>query len=181
MQVFVCLADGFEEIEALTAVDLLRRVGISTAMVSMAETLEVAGGHGIKVLADSLFADTDFADGNMLVLPGGKRGTDCLAEHEGLRELLLTYAREGKYLAAICAAPSVLGKHGLLAGKRAVCYPGFESYLTGALVGEESVVVDGTVITSRAMGTSTAFGLALVELLKGKEIARELSEAILAV
>jgi len=177
-KVYLFLADGFEEIEALTVTDLLRRIRVDVEMVSIDGSLAVKGAHGIEVKADVLFEDASFDDGDMLVLPGGMPGTRNLLNHEGLEKLIHIYNVEEKYLAAICAAPSVFGAFGILEGKKATCFPGFEQKLKGAKVINDRVVADGHVITSRGMGTAIDFGLKLVELLADEETASELGAAI---
>ncbi|MBQ9767741.1 MAG: DJ-1/PfpI family protein [Lachnospiraceae bacterium] len=177
-KVYVFLADGFEEIEALTVVDMLRRVNVETVMVSVTGKRSVAGAHGIAVEADGLFSEYSFEDGTMAVLPGGMPGTDHLMAHEGLKEVLLSYAAEKKYLAAICAAPSVLGMNGLLQGRHATCFPGFEEKLLGAVAMPDAVVMDGTVITSRGMGTAISFAAALVSVLVDEDTSEKLLETI---
>lgn len=178
-RVYVFLADGFEEIEGLTVVDLLRRAGIDTKMISVMEILKVTGSHNIEITADSLFADNDYEDAEMLVLPGGMPGTLNLQKHQGLTELLRKHYAAGKKVAAICAAPSVLGGLGFLEGKRAVCYPGFEEKLTGADVGTEKVAVDGNVTTSRGMGTAIEFGLSLIAQMTDEETADRMRKGII--
>lgn len=175
---YVCLADGTEEIEALTVVDLLRRGKVETKTVSVMPQRMITGAHGIRVEADLLFAEELFRDGDLLVLPGGMPGTTHLRKHAGLRTVLEEYFREGRYLAAICAAPSVLGDNGFLKGKRATCYPGFEDSLTGAVLCTERVVRDGTVITSRGLGTAIDFALELLRLLQGEETAEQIARGI---
>jgi 4-methyl-5(b-hydroxyethyl)-thiazole monophosphate biosynthesis len=177
-KVYVFLAEGFEEIEGLTVVDLLRRANISTEMVSIGEVL-VKGSHGILVTADGLFEDYDYADAELLVLPGGMPGTLNLGNHEGLCTLLKKHFAQGKKVAAICAAPSVLGKLGILEGKKATCYPGFEDQLTGAVLSEEKAVVDGTVITGKGMGAAIEFSLALIAQLVDQETAEKIGKAII--
>lgn len=178
-RVYVFLADGFEEIEGLTVVDLLRRAGIETEMVSIMGRKNVQGSHGIEIMADGLFEAHDYRDAQMLVLPGGMPGTKHLGAHEGLRGLLEEHYQKGTMLAAICAAPSVLGNLGFLKDKMAVCYPGFEDQLLGAKVCQENVAVDGNVITSRGMGTAIDFSLKLVEKLKDLKTAEGLAEGII--
>ncbi|MDO4297416.1 MAG: DJ-1/PfpI family protein [Lachnospiraceae bacterium] len=178
-KVYVFLADGFEEIEGLTVVDILRRVQVETVTVSIMGKHTVTGSHGIQVEADAVFEDVDFEDGTLYVLPGGMPGTKHLGAHEGLRKLLLDSFTAGKRIAAICAAPSVLGDLGILRGKKAACYPGFEARLTGAEVTSDQVAVDGTVTTSRGMGTAIPFALALVAQLKDQETSDELGRAII--
>ncbi|NLG05200.1 MAG: DJ-1/PfpI family protein [Clostridia bacterium] len=164
-KVCVFLAEGFEEIEALTVVDLLRRDRLDVALVSVDDSDYVNGSHSVTVKADLNFSEVDFSETDMFVLPGGAPGTQHLKENEKLCVLLQKAAAEGKRLAAICAAPSVLGKLGLLQGKHAVCYPGYEAELTGAIVEREEVMTDGNITTSRGMGTSIAFALELIKLL----------------
>ncbi len=178
-KVYVFLAEGFEEIEGLTVVDILRRAGVETEMVSVGEGKSVTGSHGIAVEADVLFEEITPEEGMMYVLPGGMPGTRHLAAHEGLAELLKKEAANGKKLAAICAAPSVLGGLGLLVGHKAACYPGFEEKLTGAQVTMEPVAVSGNFITSRGMGTAIPFALALTEQLVGAEKAENLGKSII--
>lgn len=179
-QVSIFLADGFEEIEALTVVDLLRRAGIQIDMVSVTGKKEVTGAHQISVKADVLFEETDFSGQDMLVLPGGMPGTDHLREHEGLTELLKQFYKEGRFVAAICAAPSVLGGLGFLEGRKACCYPSFEEKLIGAEVVFTPVVRDGTVITSRGLGTAIEFAKELIAALYGREKAEEVGKSIIS-
>lgn len=177
-KVYVFLADGFEEIEGLTVVDVLRRAGAEVTTVSISDTKNICGSHAIKLEADALFAETDFSDAAILVLPGGMPGTKYLGAHKGLTELLVKTNEAGGGIAAICAAPSVLGDLGILKGKKAVCYPGFEERLTGADVQTCSVATDGNVTTSRGMGTAIDFALELVKRLFGAEKAENLAKAI---
>lgn len=177
--VYVFLADGFEEIEGLTVVDLLRRAGIEVKTVSVMENIRVTGSHKIEVTADSLFAENDYADAKMLVLPGGMPGTKNLQNHKGLTELLQKHNAEGKKLAAICAAPSVLGQLGMLKGIRATCYPGFEDMLIGAETGTEKVAVDKNFTTSRGLGTAIEFSLEIIRQLKDKETAKKIEDSIM--
>lgn len=175
-KVNVYLADGFEEVEGLTVVDLLRRAGIETDMVSIMGRKEITGARKIPVLADQLFEEQD--DPDVIVLPGGMPGTLHLKAHEGLADLIRKAAKEGKLLAAICAAPTIYGEMGLLEGKNATCYPGMEDKLLGANWQEQSVVVDGNFVTSRGVGTAIAFALTLVTILKDEETAKSLANSI---
>ena len=177
--VYVFTADGFEEIEGLTVVDLMRRAGAQVQMVSISDGLAVKGSHGIEIKADTFFEDVDFGQADLLVLPGGMPGTLHLGEHQGLTKLLTETAAQGKRVAAICAAPGVLGGLGLLKEKRAVCYPGFEDKLTGAQVGTEEVVTDGNITTSRGLGTAIPFALELISLLFGQEKAAEIGASVI--
>lgn len=178
-EAYIFLADGFEEIEGLTVVDVLRRAGVETATVSVTGKKNVTGSHGIVVQADVLFEEADPAAAELLVLPGGMPGTLHLAAHEGLGRLLKEHAAAGKKLAAICAAPSVLGGLGLLAGESAACYPGFEEKLAGADVKYEPVVVSGNITTSRGMGTAIPFALALAAQMRDPETAEKLGHGII--
>lgn len=177
-RVFVFLADGFEEIEGLTVVDLLRRAEAEVVTVSINKTEHVCGSHGIEVKADTVFEQADFTGADMLVLPGGMPGTKHLGAHEGLTALLKETNERGGGIAAICAAPSVLGDLGFLAGKKAVCYPGFEERLSGAEVLYVPAMTDGNITTSRGMGTAIDFSLELIARLFGAEKAENLAKAI---
>lgn len=178
-QISVFLADGFEEIEGLTVVDILRRAGLRVDTVSVTGEWIIRGSHQIDVQADCLFEEMDFSETDMLVLPGGMPGTRNLMNHKGLQELLRAYHEKGRYIAAICAAPSVFGRLGFLKGRRACCYPSFEEKLEGAEVVQEPVSVDGHIITSRGMGTAIPFALKLTALLCGEEKADEISRSII--
>lgn len=176
---YVFLADGFEEIEGLTVVDILRRAGVDTQTVSIMGRKEITGSHRIALQADLIFEEVSFEDGTLFVLPGGMPGTKHLGAHEELTSLLKKAAAEGKKVAAICAAPSVLGDLGLLEGKHAACYPGFEDRLRGAQVEFTPVVTDGNITTSRGMGTAIPFALSLVAQLTDAEKAQELAKGII--
>ncbi len=178
-QVSVFLADGFEEIEGLTVVDILRRAGVRVDTVSITGDQTIHGSHQIDVQADFLFEEMDFERTDMLVLPGGMPGTLNLMNHKGLQELLKAYYEKGQYIAAICAAPSILGRLGFLKGRRACCYPSFEEKLEGAEVVYDPVSVDGHIITSRGMGTAILFALKLTGLLCGEEKAEEMGRSII--
>ena len=177
--IYLFLANGFEEIEALCPLDLLRRAGLEVTTVGIGGEM-ICGSHGITVAAD--IPDTLFADSNpdMLILPGGMPGAKNLDESRVVDTALRVAARKGAYLAAICAAPMVLGKRGLLEGKRATCFPGFEKELVGATVAAERVVRDGNIITAKGMGVALEFGLALVAALKGEDAAAALKKAVIA-
>jgi 4-methyl-5(b-hydroxyethyl)-thiazole monophosphate biosynthesis len=180
MKVWLPLADGFEEIEAITVVDILRRADIEVEMVSIMGKKEVIGAHNIIVIADALFEDVAYHPVDMIVLPGGGEGTKNMMEHVGLQEQIVKQVTEGKWVAAICAAPMVLGELGLLTGKSATCYPGCELKLAGAEVSNSSsVILDGKIITSRGPGTSFDFALKIVEVLKGLSVANTLQEQMI--
>lgn len=175
----VLLADGFEEIEALTVVDLLRRARIYVDTVSVSDEYMVDGSHGINVQTEDLFDEVDFSEFDMIVLPGGMPGTSNLQSHQGVCRIVREFCEEGRYVGAICAAPSILGNMGLLKGKRAACYPTVEDQLQGAVLVTSPVVQDGNIITSRGMGTAVDFGLKLVEVMTDKLKADEVAESII--
>ena len=176
--VYAFFADGFEEIEALTTIDVLRRAGMNVEIVSVTPDEIVVGAHNVSILCDVNFENCDFFDAELLFLPGGMPGAATLDKHEGLRKLILSFVEKGKPVAAICAAPMVLGKLGLLKGKKATCYPGFEQYLEGAECVKEHVVRDGNIITGMGPGAAMEFALDIVDLLAGKEKVDELVEAM---
>lgn len=171
MSVYVHLATGFEELEALSPVDVLRRGGVDVKTVSVTEEKTVAGSHGILVTADLLFSEADYDDCEMIVLPGGLPGAANLGLHEGLCEKILEFHGAGKYTAAICAAPMVFGALGILEGKKATIYPGMEKELKGAEATGGLVVRDGSVITGKGPGAALPFALELLTLLKGQAAA----------
>ncbi|MDO4786755.1 MAG: DJ-1/PfpI family protein [Fretibacterium sp.] len=175
-KVALFLIDGFEETEALTTVDILRRGEVDVTTVSLTGNERVTGKHSVPVVADALFGDVKDRTFDMLVIPGG---TIAYTDHAGLLELVKRYDGERKPLAAICAAPAVFGKAGILKGRRAVCYPGMESWLTGASVGTEIVETDGHVTTAKGPAVTPFFALRLLELLRGRDIAERVAEAFL--
>lgn len=174
----IFLAEGFEENEGLIVVDILRRAGIQIDMVSVTGELTVTSSHKVKIVADVLFEDWN-EDVDFMILPGGMPGTKNLRAHKGLCDKLLSHYEKGGCLAAVCAAPSVLGQLGLLKGKKAVCYPGFEEQLLDADVVFEEVAVDGNVITSRGLGTTIPFALAILEKMTDKTTADEIKAKII--
>lgn len=171
--VYVFLAEGFEEIEAVTPIDILRRAGLSVKTVAVGPS-PVAGAHGIRVMADVGLEEVCMEQAELLVLPGGMPGTSNLEANATLLSLLRDANANGIYIGAICAAPSILGHMGLLDGKRATCFPGYEDTLAGAIVQDTGVVADGTIITARGAGCAAAFGFALASLLVGEEKTAEL-------
>ncbi len=175
--IFVFLTTGFEEIEALATVDVLRRAELDVKTVSLTGNKQVEGAHRIPVTADVLFEQADFSTAEVLVVPGG---TIKFNEHEAMKTVLHDFAQKGGKVAAICAAPAVLGGLGLLNGKNATCYPGYEHYLTGAtLQTGKAVVVDGNITTGRGPGLTIEFALQLVEELVGKEKRNNVAAALL--
>jgi len=177
---YVFLANGFEEIEAISVIDVLRRADVEVKTVSISANKQVIAAHNVEISADTLFDKTDFADGDMLILPGGQPGADNLNACEKLKKLIQIYYDQNKYIAAICAAPLVFGGMGLLKGKKAVCYPGYEDQLIGAeIVENECVVASDNIITSKGAGTAIEFSLKLVEILVGKEVAEKLKTGMI--
>ena len=180
--IYMFLAPGFEEVEALCPLDLLRRAGLSVTTVGVGG-FQITGSHGITVCAD--INDVAFAarvdhTPEMVILPGGMPGTKNLDACETVHKAIADAIGNDAYVCAICAAPMILGKLGLVRGKNAVCYPGFEKYLDGATVSDKKVVRDGKIITAKGMGAAVEFGLAIVEALKGAKTADELAIATIA-
>ena len=174
--IYMFLAEGFEEVEALAPLDLIRRAGLEIKTVGVG-TKTVVGSHGISVVAD--MTDAEYADAapDMVILPGGMPGTKNLDANETVHKAIADATKNGAYVCAICAAPMILGKLGLLVGKKATCYPGFEEYLAGAIVTGQKVAVDGKIITAKGMGAGIEFGLAIVAALKDESTANDLAVA----
>lgn len=177
-KVCVFLADGFEEIEGLTVVDILRRAGAEVTCASIMGDKMIHGAHGIDIMADVLFEEVNYDEQDMVVLPGGLPGTTYLGQHEGVCQVVRQFDKAGKYIAAICAAPTVFGNLGLLEGRLATCYPSMEPELKCGTYETDKVVVSDHIITSRGMGTAIDFSLKMVELLYNKEQADALGRAI---
>lgn len=174
--VYVILANGFEEVEAITPIDILRRAGVEVETAAL-EGRTAVGAHNIPVTADISIDDIDAEKMDLLMLPGG--GGHVLLDKSEKVEKLINYALENnKYIAAICAAPSILGKRGILAGKKATCFPGFEQYLIDAEVVPDKAVVDGKIITGKGAGAASEFGFAITELLKDKATADALKKTM---
>lgn len=174
----ILFAEGYEEVEALTVVDLLRRAKLGCDIVAVEESGWVTGSHGIRVEADKPLSQLDIGEYDGLILPGGLRGVSNLAADSRVLALLRAFAGAGKLTAAICAGPTVLAKAGLLAGKKATCYPGMEDQLAGAIPCADPVVKDGNILTSRGVGTAIPFALALVAFFNGEEQAQSLAKTI---
>lgn len=177
--IYLHLASGFEEIEAVTVVDILRRADITVQTVSMESGLDVEGAHGISVRADLLYGQADYQHCEMMIFPGGMPGAANLLQQKELMETMVEFAAKGKPVAAICAAPMLFGQMGLAVGKNVTVYPGFENQMTGAILSTEDVVVDGNLITSRGPGTAMGFALAIVERLKGEAVRNKLKGGLL--
>ena len=178
MAIAVFFANGYEEIEALTVVDLTRRAGIETWMVSVTEEKKVTGSHGIEVTMDKVLKEVDFEEVEMIVLPGGMPGTLNLEACKPLMEKVKEFDEKGKYISAICAAPTIFGHLGLLNGKKACCYPGMEQDLEKAEVVYDSTAVANHILTSRGMGTAIDFGLRIISVFHGNEAAEEMAKKI---
>ncbi len=177
--VYVFLADGFEEIEALCPIDLMRRAGIEVTAVSVAGKRQVTGSHNISVEADVLIEQLKIDElPELIMLPGGMPGAVNLSEDKRLSQLIKSSASAGVMIAAICAAPFILGELGLLENRAATCYPGYEKALTGARISEKEVVHDGNIITAAGMGVSFEFGLEIVRSLRGFEAAERIADSI---
>jgi len=178
MKIYAFLADGMEEVELLAVTDCLQRAKVETVLVSVMGRKEVVSSHNVTIVADEQIEDVDVADADLLFLPGGMPGTTNLSNCALLIEMLKKHAAAGKRIAAICAAPSVLGQNGLLTGKKATCYPGFENALIGAEYTGEKVVTDGLITTAKGMGAAIDLGLELVKILVSGEEAQRVCDAI---
>lgn len=178
MRVITFLTNGFETVEALAVVDILKRAHIEVDLVSITGDYMVTSAQNISVKAEYLYDEADFSGADVLFLPGGPGHVNYM-EHEELKNLLIKHNEAGKRIAAICAAPSILGRLGLLNGRKAICFPGFEQDLIGAelALADVRVVTDGNITTSRGMGTSIDLGLELVRLLIGEDKAEELAKS----
>jgi len=178
-KVYEFLANGFEEIEALAPLDILRRGGCEVVTVSITDDLMVCGAHGVSVEADAIIQCVDTSDADLLILPGGMPGAKNLLECEMVVEALVEQNREGKLIGAICAAPMVLGENGLLEGKKATCYPGFEGQLRGAEYTAELVTVDGNITTGRGPGAAMAFGYQLLSNFVSADVVEGLKQGMI--
>lgn len=178
-KILVCLAGGFEEMEAITITDVLRRAELEAVTVSFTGDLRVTGSHGITVLADQLSENTLFDEYAMIILPGGMPGAKNLKENEMLGQKILQFYDQGKSLAAICAAPMVLGELGILSGKSATCYPGYQQYLRGAHFKSQPVVEEGEILTANGPGAAVPFALKIVEKYRGREVAEMIGKKMM--
>lgn len=179
---YIFLATGFEETEALATVDVLRRAGIEITLVSIYKDRMVTGAHGITVAADVVMAGADFSDADWLICPGGMPGAEHLSKFEPLTELLKKHNAEGGRIAAICAAPAVvLAPLGILNGKKATCYPGFEDGIArgGATPQDDRVVTDGNIVTGNGPSSAIPFALAIVKETLGQQTANDVSDGML--
>ena len=177
-KVLVFIADGTEEVECLTIVDILRRAGIESPLISITNSRNIISSHNVKIEADFTFEEYDKNDADMLFIPGGMPGTTNMSNHDGLAALIKQYADEGKRVSAVCAGPSVIGRLGLLNGKKATCFPGWEDKLIGAEVTGEEFVTDGIYTTGRGLGACVDMALEMVRLLEGEELALDIKTRI---
>ena len=179
-KVYVFLADGFEDIEALAPIDILRRGEIDVVTVSINRDEFVTSAHGVTMKADTTFESAgDFADADLMLLPGGMPGAQNLNEHEGVRKTLLRQHEAGRRIGAICAAPMVLGSRGILQGRRATCYPGFENALLGAEYTAELVTVDGNITTGRGPAAALPYGYQLLSYFKGERVVEAMEQGMI--
>jgi len=177
-KLFLFLADGCEECEALITVDILRRAKLDVVTVSINGTDEIVSSHGISVKADAKIEDIDFENADMLILPGGMPGTTNLEKCEKLMEQVDAFNEAKRPIAAICAAPGIFGRRGILKGKKATSYPSVTDQLKGATVLTDKVVTDGHITTSRGLGTAIDFGLAIAERFCGRDVAEDIAKGI---
>lgn len=173
---YIFFAEGFEEIEAITPVDVLRRAGIDVTTVSITDKLQVIGSHNIEITTDAILDDIKDIQADMLILPGGLPGAENLNKSIELKQMIHNYSGKGKSIAAICAAPMILGGMGILKDKKVTCYPGFEKYLKGAEVSTNSVESSSNIITGQGVGAAMKFALELVSHLTDKQTAKELAK-----
>ena len=178
--VALLLADGFEEVEAITPVDILRRGGVEVVTYSITNELCVCGSHRIMVDADDCLENIEYEKVDAVILPGGLQGTENLENNKEVEYLLEYMHNNNKLICAICAAPSILGKRGYLKGKKATCYPEFDYCLDGSYTGSR-VETDGNIITSKGMGTAMDFALAILTYLKGKDVADDVAKSTMYV
>lgn len=174
----IFMADGCEEIEGLTVVDIVRRAKLDISTISISDKKEVTGSHNVTFITDVLYKEEKFLELDGIILPGGMPGTTKLGENADVKEQILSFTATGKLVAAICAAPSILGAAGILNGKRATCHPGFEEKLVGATILMDTVVVDGNIITSRGMGTAIDFALAIVKYFTDDETITQIRKGL---
>lgn len=175
----IFMADGCEMIEGLAVVDVVRRTGeMEIITIAIGDTKEVTSSHNVTFFADALASEVNYDELDGIVLPGGMPGTLNLGANETVNTVIKKFASEGKLVAAICAAPSVLGAAGILEGRHATCHPGFEEKLIGAICLEDAVVIDGHIVTSRGMGTAVDFGLAIVWLMLDDEAVEKVKKGI---
>ena len=177
-KVTVFIADGTEEVECLTIVDLLRRAGVEVRLISIMDTEKIVSSHKVTIIADGKFDTEDYSDSDMLFIPGGMPGVTNMLAHEGLKDLIKKFDAEGKRLAAVCAGPAVLGQAGVLKGKKATCFPGWEEKFECGEYTGAGVTTDGLITTGRGLGVTIEEGLELIRILKGDEASADIKKRI---
>lgn len=177
-KVTVFIANGTEESECLIIVDLLRRAGINTRLVSITDDKTVVSSHNVIITADGIFNEEKYDDSDMLFIPGGMPGVTNMLAHDGLKALIQKFYQEGKRLGAVCAGPSVLGQAGVLTDKRATCFPGWEDKLNCKEYTGEAFTTDGLITTGRGLGCTIDEGLEIIRLLEGEEMALDIKQRI---
>lgn len=177
--IYIFLAEGFEEIETITTIDILRRCNLEVRTISICNSLTVYGAHNIPIICEELFSPTIEKDADALVLPGGMPGAKNLLEHKGLKQLLLSQHSKNGLIAAICAAPIVLGSYGILSNRKATCYPGFEDFLKGANLVSDMVVKDDHIITAIGPAAAITFGFEIAQAMTTKEVVTEVRRNML--
>ena len=175
--IYMFFANGFEEVEAIATLDVIRRAGIEIKSVGV-DSKQITGSHGITVTCDETTTSVSFDNLDGIILPGGMPGTTNLMEDKTVNKFIDYCTENNLYLCAICAAPMILGRKGLLSGKEAICFPGFEDELSGAIISEKFVCKSGKIITAKGMGSAVKFGLEIVAAFKGEEAAAKLAETL---
>lgn len=178
-KVYEFLATGFEDIEALIPLDIMRRAGVDFKTVSIMGDLYVESAHGVSIKADMLIEDADMSDADLIMLPGGLPGATNLNAHNGVKKAIIEQNARGKMIGAICAAPMVLGGIGLLQGRRATCYPGFEKYLEGAEYTHELCTVDGNITTGEGPAAALPYAYTLLAALTDRQTADQVAEGMM--
>lgn len=178
-KVYEFLATGFEDIEALIPLDIMRRAGVDFKTVSIIGDLYVESAHGVSIKADMLIEDADMSDADLIMLPGGLPGATNLNAHNGVKKAIIEQNARGKMIGAICAAPMVLGGIGLLQGRRATCYPGFEKYLEGAEYTHELCAVDGNITTGEGPAAALPYAYTLLAALTDRQTADQVAEGMM--
>ena len=169
MKICIFLADGFEEMEAVGVIDILRRADIEVVVISIKNNLEVEGAHGIKLICDKKFDEIEFSEFNMVILPGGQPGVNNLKSFDPIKEVVNYFYSNNKYVAAICAAPMILEESGILENKKFTCYEGVQEFIKNGIYLKQKVVQDKNIITSNCVGSVFDFGFKLIEVLKDKD------------
>lgn len=179
MNTCIFLADGFEEMEAIGVIDILRRANINITLISIKNNLEVEGAHGIKLICDKIFDEIELSEFNMVIFPGGLLGVNNLKNFPHIKEVVNHFYYNDKYVAAICAAPSILYECGILDNKKFTCYEGVQEFIKNGIYSRQKVVQDGNIITSDCVGSVFSFGFKLVSILKSEEVSEEIRKKMI--